>query len=539
MSTTSLDGENRREQSLEKENIPQQTYTIRRTKYMSRFIQEYYNEREPSFYHYYRKQPLLPLEIALESLVLSVGGLHQHVKTAETKRHHFSQYKLTDDESAAIYLYTSEWGEQSLHNLLNQAITSDRYSIIVPWFGFLKLLNTALEKLPSVKGVVFRAIRKDIANKLYENREISWWNFSSCSYSSSFIRQLINENLCLCSIEVLNGKNVRNFTPNTSEDEVLLCPGTQLLLKDVIIDSYTNSCSLLFLKEICPDISETSQSVDKSVPSQRLLPRNDISIHGFSFEMLRSLLLSVDRDNKHEDNGVISTIKFMTGDIYEVTRVNGETGRFGKYTSADGMVYKGYEAENRATGKGVWICSNGDRYEGNFELGRMQKFGILYRAGGYVYEGNWIGGRPYGHGKSMWPNGTCYEGSHEKGKPNGAGRFYSNDGDEYEGDHVDGKAQGWGKRRWKNGDCYDGKFDNDRKHGFGTYIYKNGSTYTGVWFNDRMSGKGMFVWTSGSRYDGAFSNGKMHGYGRLTFADGRRKLGYWKNGKYVGKRSSQ
>ncbi|CAF1105620.1 unnamed protein product [Adineta ricciae] len=513
---------------------------------MSRFIQEYYNEREPLFYQYYRKQPLLPLGIALESLVLSVEGLHQHMKTAETKRHHFSQYKLTGDESAAIYLYTSEWGEQSLHNLLNQTITSDRYGSIAPWFGFLKLLNTALEKLPSVKGVFFRAMRKDIANKIYKNREISWWNFSSCSYSSSFIRQLIDENLCLCSIEVLNGKNVRNFTANTGEDEVLLCPGTRLLIKTVIIDSYTNSVSRLSLKEICPDISETSQSVDKSISPQRLLPRNDISLHNGtvlyrpSENTARSKSsFSVDRDNKHEDNRVISTIKFMTGGIYEVSQVNGKRDGFAKYTSVDGMVYKGYEAESRATGKGVWICSNGDRYEGNFERGRMQKFGIFYRSGGYVYEGNWLLGRPYGHGKSMWSNGTCYEGFHENGKPNAVGRFYSNDGDEYKGDYVDGKAQGWGKRRWKNGDFYDGKFDNDRKHGYGTYTYKSGSIYAGAWFNDKMSGDGVFVWISGSQYDGAFLNGKMHGYGRLTFADGRRKLGYWKKGKYVGKTSPQ
>ena len=243
---------------------------------MSRFIQEYYNEREPLFYQYYKTQPLLPLEIALESLVLSVGGLYQHMKTAETKCHHFSQYKLTNDESAAIYLYTSEWGEESLHNVLNQAITSDRRGLIVPWFDFLKLLNAALEKLPSMKGVFFCAIRKDIANKLYANREISWWNFSSCSYSRSFIKQLLNESLCLCSIEVLKGKNVRNFTANTGEDEVLLCPGTRLLVKDAIIDSYTHSFSMLFLREICTDISETSQSIDKSIPPLRLLPRNDI-----------------------------------------------------------------------------------------------------------------------------------------------------------------------------------------------------------------------------------------------------------------------
>ena len=57
---------------------------------------------------------------------------------------------LTTDESAAIHLYTMEWGvhEQSLYMILNQTLRNADRAKLKPWFKYLKLFLTAFFKLP-------------------------------------------------------------------------------------------------------------------------------------------------------------------------------------------------------------------------------------------------------------------------------------------------------------------------------------------------------------------------------------------------------
>ncbi|UJR32704.1 hypothetical protein I4U23_020163 [Adineta vaga] len=484
---------------------------------MNRFIQTYHNGRQPSYHQEYINHPLLPFKIALEPLLFKVDQLYYYMKLAEIKRNYSSRHNLTDDESAALYLYTSEWGPQSLNYLLNHAITSNDFQTIEPWFGFLKLLNNALEKLPSVKIQIWRAIRIDVFAQLRRNEIITWWNISSCSFSNDFIRSLLNNHLVLCSIQVLNGKSVRDFTPNTNEDEVLLTAGTRLLVKEKRFERYTNQY-IVYFEEIYLDTSKTAATIEKCSSPLKQLSNNNLDSNGF------------------KDNIVMSTITFSNGDRYEVTYRNGKKEGYGRYTSTHGKVYEGYEASNMAKGRGTCICTNGDCYDGTFEYGKMVGHGSYRRADRYTYVGNWISGEPFGKGKTIWPNGNCYEGFHENERMNGYGKFSNLAGDEYMGGLVDGKAHGSGKRKWKNGDYYDGKFQNDKKHGYGTYTYESGNKYSGDWSNDEMNGEGAFIWTSGSRYIGNFKNGKRHGYGRLTFVNGQVRTGYWENDKYIGEK---
>ena len=78
---------------------------------------------------------------------------------------------LTSDESAAIYLYTME----SIYSLLNQALRDKRRERLVPWFTYLKLFLTALWKLPSVKCVVWRGVKKNINQQFNEGENFFWW----------------------------------------------------------------------------------------------------------------------------------------------------------------------------------------------------------------------------------------------------------------------------------------------------------------------------------------------------------------------------
>ncbi|CAF4819790.1 unnamed protein product [Rotaria sp. Silwood2] len=79
-------------------------------------------------------------------------------------------YELTVDEAAAIYLYTMlrSKEDQTVPIQLNKALRSRAQSQLIPWFSYLQLLTTAINKLPSVKGTIWRCAQGDITTA-YEN----------------------------------------------------------------------------------------------------------------------------------------------------------------------------------------------------------------------------------------------------------------------------------------------------------------------------------------------------------------------------------
>ena len=60
---------------------------------------------------------------------------------------------LSVDESASIHLYTAEWPDDqpSIYSLLNEKLRSEDRKELRSWYAYLKLLLTALYKLPSLK----------------------------------------------------------------------------------------------------------------------------------------------------------------------------------------------------------------------------------------------------------------------------------------------------------------------------------------------------------------------------------------------------
>jgi hypothetical protein len=54
-----------------------------------------------------------------------------------------------------------EWtdSQESLYATLNRALRGVNHQELKPWFRYLKLFLTALFKLPSIEGVVWRGVR--------------------------------------------------------------------------------------------------------------------------------------------------------------------------------------------------------------------------------------------------------------------------------------------------------------------------------------------------------------------------------------------
>jgi hypothetical protein len=69
-------------------------------------------KRLPPVYGYLA-HPLVSLQKALEPISSQIDQIDRFRKVATNECHFPSEHGLTRDESAAVFLYTMEWGENS------------------------------------------------------------------------------------------------------------------------------------------------------------------------------------------------------------------------------------------------------------------------------------------------------------------------------------------------------------------------------------------------------------------------------------------
>lgn len=98
----------------------------------------------------YRYVTVTSLEDACEPIKHLLDNTLQRNITIAKMNSTQPEDQLTQDESAAIHLYTMEWDvhENSLYMLLNQTLRLADRRKLQPWFKYLKLLLTAYFKLP-------------------------------------------------------------------------------------------------------------------------------------------------------------------------------------------------------------------------------------------------------------------------------------------------------------------------------------------------------------------------------------------------------
>ena len=177
----------------------------------------------------YASTPLVSLKEAVKELHGLIDDVDSRVWTA-TDRSKNPADGLTSDESAAIVLYTIEWdfGHSSLYSLLNKTLRLEDRNKLVAWFPYLKLLLTALFKLPSIRGTVWRGVKADLSSEYKLGETLTWWGFSSCTTSIDVLanyRYLGRSNPCtLFAIQCLNGKAIKRHSYFVQEDEILLLP---------------------------------------------------------------------------------------------------------------------------------------------------------------------------------------------------------------------------------------------------------------------------------------------------------------------------
>jgi len=140
----------------------------------------------------------------------------------------------TVDEAAAIMLYTQQTCMYpQLNSALRDHINSEK---LEPFKPFLRLLLTGLNKLPLIRTRVYRGVTLDLHeqyNKL-QGQVLTWWAFSSSTMREDLIHEPTflgtTGDRTLFGIDAI-GVDISAFSAHPDEQEVLLLPGTPLIVK--------------------------------------------------------------------------------------------------------------------------------------------------------------------------------------------------------------------------------------------------------------------------------------------------------------------
>ena len=133
---------------------------------------------------------------------------------------------------------------------LNQKLRDENRDVLKPWFSFLRLFIHALEKLPSKKHLIWRAVRGDVGNTFRANQVHTWWSVNSCSLALNVIEMYLGDTGTVFAITATTAKDVTDYSVFQQEQEIILMPGSKVLVKSNRL-AFQNSLFLVDLKEYC------------------------------------------------------------------------------------------------------------------------------------------------------------------------------------------------------------------------------------------------------------------------------------------------
>ena len=175
--------------------------------------------------------PLMSLEEAVKTIVDFQPTVTDDTKKA--KEHCRKNTILTPDESAAVYLYTMD---RPFYRALNQALRAENPQALEPWSAYLKLLITALRKLPSCSTTMWRGVAGEIGSEFSQNTIYTWESITSCSSQMNVAACFADQQGILFCINTIHGKDITKYSEFQGEREIILMPGTCLRVKSASLD---------------------------------------------------------------------------------------------------------------------------------------------------------------------------------------------------------------------------------------------------------------------------------------------------------------
>ena len=206
----------------------------------------------------FEKMPIVSLEEAVEPLVSILSEIQDYAFVAKQRTKPIPDDGLTKDESASIILYSMEWEphEECLYHALNATLRSEDRRKLKPWFSYLKLVLTALARLPSYPRTVYRGVKMDLSKEYPRGKTIIWWGFSSCTAAIEVLKnpQFLGTTgeRTLFTIECDSGKDISRHSYYKSEKEILLIAARQFTVESTL--EAAPDLHMIQLKETQPPI---------------------------------------------------------------------------------------------------------------------------------------------------------------------------------------------------------------------------------------------------------------------------------------------
>ncbi|CAF1495820.1 unnamed protein product, partial [Adineta steineri] len=217
----------------------------------------------------YEETPIMPLEEAVAPLISILPKIQDYVHVAKERCESVPPDGLTQDESASIMLYSMDWEPQEacLYFALNAALRTEDRPKLKPWFSYLRLILTALEKLPSTPRSVFRGVKLNLSEKYPEGRTFIWWGFSSCTTSMGVLEneQFLGKTgeRTMFTIECDSGKDISRHSYFQREKEVLLLAARQFTVVSCLQPA--PGLHMIQLKETKPAITLLQPAMNQSI----------------------------------------------------------------------------------------------------------------------------------------------------------------------------------------------------------------------------------------------------------------------------------
>jgi uracil DNA glycosylase len=180
--------------------------------------------------------PLLSFADAMGPVGAVLSGLAGYVKHAaeygRKKAGTSGVGALTADEVAAVHLYTCE---SAFYRQMNATLRSPDRTRITPYFGYLRLLFSALGKMSGRTDPLWRGVRLDLRGQYPAGKTVTWWGVSSCTSKVEVAKAFMGwgGRRTLFEITPTHAVGIRHLSAFTGEEEFLLPPGTQLRVTGV------------------------------------------------------------------------------------------------------------------------------------------------------------------------------------------------------------------------------------------------------------------------------------------------------------------
>ena len=179
--------------------------------------------------------PLLDFRSAIAPVTKLLPNLDWYVELADEFGHERAAdgaHGLSADDIAALYLYTCE---SAFYRRMNATLRDPDRSRVVPYLAYLRLLFSAVSRLPVRTEPLWRGVALDLRAQYPVGATVTWWGVSSCTSELSVARSFLGGRgrRTLFEVRPVRAVGIREFSAFRGEEEFILAPGTQLTVTEV------------------------------------------------------------------------------------------------------------------------------------------------------------------------------------------------------------------------------------------------------------------------------------------------------------------